>query len=635
MVILVIAVLVVSGALAANNANKEVKIFKPSKSLITGNDAGNVIADKGVYKRVIADDINENDIKLFKNNGCSIKHSLKHSVSFDCPEDVISNLNVREARIFHIIDLEADQQIKADQVWAEGINGTGVNVVILDTGIDISHIELSGSIKGQKDIVDNDDIAEDDNGHGTHVAGIITANGVHQIDGNYATGVSPGAGIYMLRVCGSDGYCYEDDMMAAMEYAVYNLDAKVMSISIGGGNFGSHCDSDPLAAKVNWVVDNGYTVVVAAGNDGKGVSSPACASKAIAVGAVDKSGVVPYWSNRGTALDIVAPGVDILSTYSCLAAGNCGTYWYAHMSGTSMSTPHVSGVIALLLGTNPGLTTSEIKAALYDTASPVNKCYKCTRWAGTRCLRQAVVTCTLDVTGTGVVNAYGAYLAVKPEVPNCSVNEECNDGLYCNGVETCVAGVCQPGTQVGCSNLGDQCNDGVCDEAADSCAAQPKPDGTSCDDGLYCNVGETCQIGVCTGGQVRACDDGKSCTTDSCNEEMDTCENVWPGCGIADGCCGPACSSINDTDCAVKCWSAEYQYLYNNKNQAKKFCKCAQGTYGYNSYSYNSGSKTVYRYLDSGNNENWGTTSALSYSPVWSVKCTDGKWYNTSQDYLL
>ncbi len=609
---------------AVANANKEVKIFKPYKSFIDEDDIKDVIASKiaakGAYKRVIADDIDEDDIKLFKNKGCFIKHRLKHSASFECPEDVISKLKVREARIFHILDLEADQQIKADQVWAEGINGEGVNVVILDTGVDSSHIELSDSIKGQKDFVNNDDIAEDPNGHGTHVAGIITANGVYKnIDGNNdATGVSPGAGIYMLKVCDASGSCYEDDMIAAMEYAVNSLDAKIMSISIGGGNFGDHCDSDPLAAKVNWVVDNGFTVVVAAGNEGKGVSSPACASKAIAVGAVDKNGIVPYWSNRGPALDIVAPGVDILSTYSCLAAGDCSYYWYAYMSGTSMSAPHVSGVVALLLETKPTATLDEIKNALYSTASPATKCYKCTRWSGGRCRSQGVVECTPEIQGAGIVNAYEAYLAVKPTAPVCSSDADCNDNLYCNGIEKCQVGVCQSGTAVDCSGLNDQCNVGVCNEATDSCIAQPANEGLACNDGLFCNVGETCKSGICTGGSAYICNDNNVCTTDNCNEENDACEFIPI----------PECSA------KVKCWSADYKYLSTSMSQAKKFCKCAAGIYDYKDYSSISSRANAYQYVDSTNNENWKTRLVSNfYRPIYRVKCTDGNWYKTNQDY--
>lgn len=492
---------------------------------------------KGDHKRVIADTTSILDKVIFKMKGCSIVHELNDATALKCPEGIVAGLkNVREDRIFNIVDLEADQQINADDVWAEGIDGTGVNVAVLDTGIDMDHPELSDCYIGGYDYVSDDDTPEDWHGHGTHVSGIITADGV---DAN-AKGVAPGAGIYMYKVCGTYG-CYESDMMEAMEAAV-STDAKVMSISIGGGNFlGENCDSDPLAAKVNWVVDHGITVAIASGNDRFFVSSPACASGAIAVGAVDKSGLMASFSNFGPALDIVAPGVSI---YSSVIDG------YGLMSGTSMSTPMVSGTVALMLEANPSLTVDQIKTALYETADTINPdsvCYGVVRqrepkyWIG-------VVPCTSDNYGAGIVDAYGAVNYVHPE-PECTVDGDCDDGLNCNGAETCVSGFCQPGTPVDCSSLSDQCNDGVCDEALE-CITQVKTDGTSCEDGLFCTENDYCSAGTCLSGTSKTCDDGEECTTDSCNEDLDDCENTWPTCSFSsDECCGPLCSSTNDADC--------------------------------------------------------------------------------------
>ena len=579
-------------------------------------------------KRVIADTTNRRDIEFFKAKGCLVRHKLRDATSLECPENIVPELNVRESRIFHIMDLEADVQIGADKVWAEAIDGTGVTVAVLDTGVQSNHEELSDSIVGCKSFVAGEN-CEDYNGHGTHVAGIITANGVYTIDSNKATGVAPGAEVYMLKVCGEDGYCHEDDMMAAMEYVVLGPDgnlstgdelpAKVMSISIGGGSYTTeNCDSDPLAAKVNWVVDNGIVVSVAAGNDGKGVSSPGCASGAITVGAVDKSGYVPYWSGRGPAVDIVAPGADILSTYSCLAPGaeDCTKTWYAYKSGTSMATPHIAGVAALLLQAKPDATVGDVETALYDTTSPVSKCYKCTFWWGSYCFRQAEVTCTPEITGAGVVNAYDAYLAIEPEEPECTKDADCNDsvgctdnscdvaagvcvytpndancpadgwvdttntrwvstgectekeqkeqeyrdyycdaildyqytvtdtqwvdtgntgtkaegtacedGLFCTVGETCLSGVCTGGEDRDCFNLSDQCNVGVCDETIDSCVREPANEGVPCDDGLFCTINDACTAGMCSGGD-RDCSDEIACTVDSCDEVNDVCVNT-------------------------------------------------------------------------------------------------------------
>jgi subtilisin family serine protease len=482
--------------------------------------------------RVIADTVSKENIKTLIENGCVLRHRLRERTSLECPEDKIEQLGVREARIFHILDLQADQQIGADKVWIEGITGSGVKVAVLDTGIDTDHPELQDSYLGGYDYVFNDNVPEDDHGHGTHVSGIITSNGVS--DAN-SKGVSPSAGIYMYKVCDSAGNCYEDDMMAAMEAAVLT-DAKVMSISIGGGSYTTeNCDSDTLAAKVNWVVSQGLTVVVAAGNDGKGVSSPGCASGAIAIGAVDSSNNVVYFSGRGPALDIVAPGYNI---YSTVIGG------YGRMSGTSMATPHVSGVVALLVNTNPSLTTSDIKTALYNTAKPVNKCYKCTRWVGSTCFSQAETPCTRDITGAGVVDAYGAYLYVK-----------------------------QPTTTT-------------------------VPTTTT-------TIPNTTTTTIIT-------------TTTTVPTTTTTIITT---------------TTTTTTIPLTKCWSGSYQYLDRNANQARKFCKCAQGTYGYKSYSSYSKRATVYYYLDSGNNMNWNVGSKSAYFPIYRVVCTNGQAYATNVDY--
>lgn len=330
--------------------------------------AGNTAASKGEgsdneHKRLIADTTSQIDKIGFKAKGCEIIHELNDATAIKCPKGV-SIENAFEDEIYTIMDIDADKQINADDVWTLEYTGSGVTVAVLDTGIDIDHPELADSIAGGKGF--GYDTYEDDSGHGTHVSGIITANGVVP----QAKGVAPDAKIWMAKVCDASGSCYVSDIAAAIEYVVKGPDdivnngdepAKIMSISLGGGGTSlANCDTDYLASKVNWAVDNGVTVAVAAGNTAGKVSSPGCASKAIAVGAVDISDVRASWSGTGLALDIMAPGVSINSS---VIGG------YASWSGTSMATPHVSATIALLRQVNSASTDTQIKDALYKTAN--------------------------------------------------------------------------------------------------------------------------------------------------------------------------------------------------------------------------------------------------------------------------
>jgi subtilisin family serine protease len=228
-------------------------------------------------------------------------------------------------------------------------------VAVLDTGVNYNHPELSNDIIDGRSFVVYTYI--DDNGHGTHVSGLITADGVNEL----VKGVAPDAKVWAGKVCERSGFCWESDIATAIEYVVKNKVAPVMSLSLGGESTEDpNCDNDYLAKKVNWASKRGTVVVVAAGNSGSGVSIPACASEAIAVGAVDGSDYVALFSGRGPALDLVAPGVSIYSSYR--------DNGYTYLSGTSMSTPMVSGSVALLFEKNSLYTVSQIKASLYNSA---------------------------------------------------------------------------------------------------------------------------------------------------------------------------------------------------------------------------------------------------------------------------
>lgn len=224
-------------------------------------------------------------------------------------------------------------RIDAEQVWSLG-NGTGagVNVGVIDTGISISHPDLIGNIKGGVSEVWYTSNWNDDNGHGSHVAGIIGAasNTIGVI------GAGPAVNLYAIKVLDRNGSGYLSDVINGIDWAVAH-GMKVVNLSLG-----TSADIQSMHDAVIRAHNAGVLVVAAAGNSGGSVSYPAAYPEAVAVAAVDSLNNAPYWSSRGPEVDVAAPGVSIYSTYK-------GT-GYATLSGTSMATPHVTGAAALMFG---------------------------------------------------------------------------------------------------------------------------------------------------------------------------------------------------------------------------------------------------------------------------------------------
>ncbi|HIH20873.1 TPA: S8 family serine peptidase [Candidatus Micrarchaeota archaeon] len=306
--------------------------------------------------------IGEGDVNSFIAKGCVQKPlDLRTAFALDCPSDAdLGGLNAyADVRVF-AFDLNADKQVKADLVWGN-YTGSGRSVAVVDTGIAYSHAELASSYLGGTDLVNNDADPFDDNSHGTHVAGIITADGVSA----NAKGVAPNAGVYAVKVLDASGSGALSTVIAGIYWAADNTAADVISLSLGTSSVWKqgNCDSayPAMTDAVNYAVGKGKVVVVAAGNSPGGVSLPGCISSTVVVGAVDKKDKIASFSGRGFALKnhgIVAPGVGI---YSSIPSS------YASYSGTSMATPLVSGVIALMKQKNPALTVAQIKGILFST----------------------------------------------------------------------------------------------------------------------------------------------------------------------------------------------------------------------------------------------------------------------------
>ncbi|MFH1257599.1 MAG: S8 family serine peptidase [Candidatus Micrarchaeota archaeon] len=321
-------------------------------------------------KRVIAQTVDAKDISHLEKQGCKVTHSAKElvtGVSLDCPDNLQINVAYEEDELIHIADTRTNDKVGASQVQDSGNTGAGRVIAVLDTGIDVSHPELSSSVYGGKCYLSNCYSYNDDNGHGSHVAGIITADGVIPA----AKGIAPDARIFAGKILDANGNGYFSDMIAAINdvAGMPGIDAISMSISTLQV-YTKSCDRtySTLKAAINNAISKGKIVIVAAGNDPRGVGAPACISTAVAVGAVDFNDAIAAFSGRGSTFKlngIVAPGVGIYSTFMN------GSYTY--LSGTSMATPAVSGTVALMKAKNPSLTVSQIKSILFSTALDLGK----------------------------------------------------------------------------------------------------------------------------------------------------------------------------------------------------------------------------------------------------------------------
>ena len=241
--------------------------------------------------------------------------------------------------------------IGASDAWDIQTGNADIIIGLIDTGVDLDHPDLQGKISAGWDFVNNDGDPQDDNGHGTHVAGIMAATANNGIG---ITGVSWGARIMPVKVLDASGSGSYADVAAGILYAV-DHGAKVINLSLGGTS-----PSITLEEAVNYAADHGVVMVASAGNRGTtGVTYPAKYPNTIAVGAVDSNMSLASFSSQGPEVDLVAPGIDI---YSTLLDNS-----YGLKNGTSMAAPFVSGAAALLLSANGANTNNEIVAALENS----------------------------------------------------------------------------------------------------------------------------------------------------------------------------------------------------------------------------------------------------------------------------
>ena len=240
-------------------------------------------------------------------------------------------------------------RIDAELVWATTTADT-IKVGVIDTGISLSHPDLAANIKGKYNAINPTKSANDDNGHGSHVAGTIAAlnNSIGVV------GAGPLIDLHAIKVLNRNGSGFLSDVIEGIDVAIQR-GLHVINLSLGTSSNVQSFHDAIIRAKAA-----GLVVVAAAGNTGAAVIYPAAYPEAIAVSATDINNVIASFSSRGPEVDLAGPGVSIYSTYK-------GT-GYATLSGTSMAAPHVAGSAALLLA------RASTTPALCDTITIDGKC---------------------------------------------------------------------------------------------------------------------------------------------------------------------------------------------------------------------------------------------------------------------
>ncbi len=309
-------------------------------------------------------------------------YKVFNGASITSNEDLVDDIErlpyVKRVHIDRAVKISLSQSlgvINTQTVWNDyGIYGEGIKIGVIDTGIDYLHPDLGGGfgpgfkVAGGYDFVNNDNDPMDDHFHGTHVAGIISADGTLK-------GVAPKATLYGLKALDAYGFGMLSDIVAAIEWTVdpngdgdFQDKMHVVNMSLGSEE-DPNC---PMVIAVENAIQAGIVFCIAAGNNytNYSIGSPGTAPNAITVGSIQKDKWLSAFSSKGPTKnellkpDILAPGSDINST---VLNNN-----YESLNGTSMATPHVAGAVALLLNKHQQWTPEQVKSALMTTAQSIN-----------------------------------------------------------------------------------------------------------------------------------------------------------------------------------------------------------------------------------------------------------------------
>jgi len=342
-----------------NNVRVIIELKEPSlkKNLFQEKTQEQILQETEKIKDEVVSQIGEEKIKNDFGNYFSAIITDVEMQKLKENSDIKNIQIVNQRQLFlqdsvNIIDASLSWKIKFS---GKNLTGLGETICLIDTGVDYTHPDLGGCYGNNNPssnckIIGGIDFCSDDvncnstddnpidvNGHGTHIAGIISANGT-------LNGVAPESKIIIIKAGNSAGGFYDDDLMAGIDWCVNNaskFNISIISMSLGAGLFDSYCETDPLAPYINNATAKNISVIIATGNSGNytHIAGPACVKSAIAVSGSTKENQIIY--NRNSITDLIAPGFLINSTN---ISGS-----YLVNSGTSMATPHVAGAFAIFL----------------------------------------------------------------------------------------------------------------------------------------------------------------------------------------------------------------------------------------------------------------------------------------------
>ncbi|MGX4767902.1 S8 family serine peptidase [Bacillus mojavensis] len=326
-----------------SSGNEIIVVYKNKDGKETVLDSDAEVEQQYKHLPAVAVKADQKTVKEFKQDPDILY--VENNVTFTAADNTDLKILSEDADTSDNFEQWNLEPIQVKQAWKEGLTGKNVKIAVIDSGIS-PHDDLS--ISGGYSAVSYTSSYKDDNGHGTHIAGIIGA----KHNGYGIDGVAPEAQIYAVKALDQNGSGDLQGLLKGIDWSIANgMDIINMSL-------GTSSDSQILHDAMDKAYEKGVLLVAASGNDGNGkpVNYPAAYSSVVAVSATDQHNQLASFSTTGNEVEFSAPGTDITSTYL--------HQYYATGSGTSQATPHAAAMFALLKQRDPGNTNVQLRALM-------------------------------------------------------------------------------------------------------------------------------------------------------------------------------------------------------------------------------------------------------------------------------